>query len=181
MKACAYVVGPRDGPGAALRDLAQGLGFDAVLPFTGIANAEQQMAQTPLLFFLCAAVDDPRTLQPAAEAIRFCSSRKIRLSPLIYFSESPSLAVIKSCVTMGFDDVITFPFMPARVAERLAQQVDRSRVYVEEPGYFGPARAGQREAVGHQRPGGKWRRLEIIRSFADGVSVLRENRLLAGG
>ena len=32
MKAAAYVVGPLDGPGAALRDLAQRLGYSTVLP-----------------------------------------------------------------------------------------------------------------------------------------------------
>ena len=30
MKACAYVVGPPDGPGAALRDMAKGLGFPCI-------------------------------------------------------------------------------------------------------------------------------------------------------
>ena len=42
MKATAFVVGPQDGPGAALMDMAKGLDFGAVLPYGGIVQAEQQ-------------------------------------------------------------------------------------------------------------------------------------------
>jgi len=58
MRAAAYVVGPPDGPGAALTDLARGLGFPVVLPYAGLAAAETQAQQTPLLFFLFAAAAD---------------------------------------------------------------------------------------------------------------------------
>ena len=140
MKACAYVIGPPDGPGAALRDVASRLGFETVLPFTGVAQADQQAAQTPLMFFLFAAVDDPATLKAAADAIRFCSSRRVRFSPLIYFSESPSLAAIKLCAAMGFDDVVTLPSIQSRLEERLARQIDRTLIYFEAANYFGPDR-----------------------------------------
>ena len=42
MKAAAYIVGPLDGPGAALMDLGRRLGFSALLPYAGVAQAEQQ-------------------------------------------------------------------------------------------------------------------------------------------
>lgn len=50
-KATAFIVGPSDGPGAALTDMAKHFGFEAVLPFAGVTVADQQMARTPLLFF----------------------------------------------------------------------------------------------------------------------------------
>lgn len=177
VKACAFVVGPGDGPGAALRDMAARLGFETVLPFVGVAQAEQQAAQTPLMFFLFAAVDDPRTLKPAADAIRFCPSRRLRFSPLVYFSESPSIAAIQLCAAMGFDDVLTLPFTEARVAGRIGRQIDRTQVYFETASYFGPDR---RQALGKiadsgRGAGGQNRRIEIIRSIANGVSILRDD------
>lgn len=177
VKASAFVVGPRDGPGAALRDVAARLGFETVLPFAGAAQAEQQAAQTPLMFFLFAAVDDPRTLKLAADAIRFCPSRRVRFSPLIYFSESPSLAAIRLCVAMGFDDVLTVPFIEQRVAGRIGRQIDRTQVYFETGSYFGPDRRRTQEAVTDSGRGasGQHRRIEIIRSIANGVSVLRDD------
>src|SRR6187399_1030730 len=78
IKATAFVVGPTDGPGAALTDMAKRLRFEAVLPFTGMAMAEQQSQKTPLLYFLFAAVNDVATLRSAAETIRFSPSRKVR-------------------------------------------------------------------------------------------------------
>lgn len=177
MKACAFIVGPPDGPGAALLDMARRLGFETVLPFGGVANAEQQAAQTPLMFFLFAAVDDPRALKAAADAIRFCPSRKVRFSPLIYFSESPSAAAIRLCAAMGFDDVITLPFTLVRVEERLGRQIDRTRVYFEAPNYFGPDRGDRPRAdtsTAGRAANRQHRRLEIIRSIQSGVSVLRD-------
>ena len=50
---------------------------------------------------------------------RFSPSRKLRLSPLIYFSESPSHEGIRACAAMGFDDVVTLPFSRERVTARL--------------------------------------------------------------
>jgi DNA-binding response OmpR family regulator len=176
-KATAYIVGPVDGPGAALSDMAKRLGFEAVLPFAGTATAEQQTARTPLLFFLFAAVNDVSTHKDTADAIRFSSSRRVRLSPLIYFSESPSLDGIRACADMGFDDVVTLPFSRERVIERLGRQVNRTVVYYETPTYFGPDRRTQADAAAGERRGmaGRIRRLEIIRSIGDGPSVIRDD------
>lgn len=177
MKAAAFVIGPRDGPGAAVRDIAARLGFEAVLPLTSLAQAEQQAPQTPLMFFLFAAVDDPQTLKPAADAIRFSAGRRLRFSPLIYFSESPSLSAIRQCVDMGFDDVVTLPFTDARVAARIARQIDHPQVYFETASYFGPDRRRMPDGAAHsgRGRGGRHRRIEIIRSVAAGVNVLRDD------
>lgn len=177
-KATAFIVGPSDGPGAALTDMAKHLGFEAVLPFAGVTVADQQMARTPLLYFLFAAVNDVASLKPHADALRFGASRKVRFAPLIYFSESPSLDGIRACANMGFDDVVTLPFSRERVIERLARQVNHTFPYCETPTYFGPDRrtAADKAAAERRGPGaGIHRRYEIIRSFSDGSTVLRDD------
>lgn len=184
MRAQAYVVGPVDGPGAALVDMARDLGFTGVAPYGGIAMAEQQTLVTPICFFLFAAVDDVRALRPVAEAIRFSPTRRLRFSPLIYFSESPSVEAINACVGMGFDDVITMPFTRARVKERMERQVGRNLTYYETANYFGPDRRGRGVApagVRNQRGGGQFRRLEIIRSLLNGINVVRDDMLAGAG
>ena len=167
MKACAYVVGPGDGPGAALLDMGRELGFPVVLPFQSVAAAEAQSQQTPLIFFLFAAVHDVRILKGVADQIRFAPARRIRFSPLLYFSESPSREAIARCIEMGFDDVITLPFTRPRLMARLTRLVDHTQVYHETSAYLGPERPAH-------RGGGQFRRLEIIRSAAIGTSVLRD-------
>lgn len=165
--ASAFIVGPKDGPGAALSDLARSIGFAGTLPYSGVAAAEARAGQTPLLFFLFAAVDDVATLKPVADAIRFSPARRIRFSPLVYFAESPSVEAIRDCTAMGFDDVITLPFTPRRVLDRLGRLVDRAQIYHETASYLGPERgAGKNER--------QVRRLEIMRTPASGVSVLRD-------
>lgn len=176
MRACAFVVGPPDGPGAALTDLARGLGFPVVHSYAGLATAEAQAQQTPLLFFLFAAVDDVTGLKTVADAIRFSPSRRIRFSPMVYFSESPLVEAIKTCVEMGFDDVLTLPFTRQRVAGRLERLVEHTQIYFETADYLGPDRGAQRS---HSRAGTQYRRLEIIRSPARGVSVMRDEMQMA--
>jgi DNA-binding response OmpR family regulator len=178
MQAVAYVVGPPDGPGAALMDLARRLDFEAVLPYGGVAAAERQARHTPVCFFLFASVPDIESLRPVAEAIRFCPKSRVRFSPLIYFSENPSLECITHCINMGFDDVITRPFTLQRVAGRMERQIGRSLVYYETPGYFGPDRRHRVAAPRRQAESngaGQFRRLEIVRHLASGVDVLRDD------
>jgi len=167
MKACAHIVGPQDGPGAALRDLARSLDFAAVQPFAGLGPAESQAQQTPLMFFLFAAVENVASLKATADSIRFANARRIRFSPLVYFSESPSVEAIRACVEMGFDDVITLPFTGSRVRDRLGRLIDRKLVFFETAQYFGPDRRSANES-------GVSRRIEIIRSAETGVSVIRD-------
>jgi len=175
-KATAYIVGPVDGPGAALRDLATGLQFEAVLPYAGAAAADQQTGRTPLLFFLVAAVDRVTTLEPFARQVRFHPGKRVRFSPIIYFSESPLAEAIQTCVALGFDDVLTLPFTPERLRERLTRQVNRSLNYYETPSYFGPDRRRDGDArADERRAGGRHRRFEIIRTAAAGVHILRDD------
>jgi len=174
VQAAAFVVGPRDGPGAAVRDVASGLGFALVQPFVDAAQAGGQ--PVPLLFFLFAAVDDPATLQPVADAVRAAPDPRLRFAPLLYFAESPSLAGIRRCAAMGFDDVVTLPFTRERVAARIARQLDTPQVYFETADYFGPDRRRWPGGAAHsgRGTGGRHRRIEIMRSLSAGISILRD-------
>lgn len=181
MQAFAYVIGPDNGPRAALFDLARSLGFAGVAPFSSMAGAEQQNLLTPLCFFLVAATEDLRSLRGMADALRFSSVRRLRFSPLVYFAESPSAETIGACLNMGFDDIITMPFTLARVRERLARQVGRPLVYYETASYFGPDRRGRNgptQAAHENRRGGVHRRLEIIRDPQRGAHVLRDDHIV---
>lgn len=178
MNAAAYIVGPLDGPGAGLLETARRLDFSAVLPYSGVAQAEHQSTLTPVCFFLFAAVPDVETLRGVAESIRFCASRRIRFSPLMYFAESPSAETITRCINMGFDDVLTMPFTRERVSERVNRQVGRTLTYYETAGYFGPDRRDRVTAPrrpAESRVGGQFRRLEIMRNLVTGTHVVRDD------
>jgi DNA-binding response OmpR family regulator len=178
MKAFAYVVAPEKQAGAALKDLSRQAGFETVHDFTDIAAAERQALQTPLLYFLFSAVPRPFALKPIAQAIRAAASPRVRFAPIIYFAETPSIEVIKSCINMGFDDVIALPVGLGALEERLERQIARPLVYFETATYFGPDRRGRLEQEeGHslRGTGGEYRRLEIIRSPA-GINVIKDDQ-----
>ncbi len=179
MNACAYVVGPGEASGAALTAMAQRLNFVTVLPYGGVAAAEHQLQQTPVCFFLFAAVPDVKSLASAAQAIRFSGSRRLRFSPLIYFARDPSIDTIKACINMGFDDVIAEPFSKGRVEERLRRQIGQSLLYYETASYFGPDRrdrAGEpADHGGNRKGGGQYRRIEVIRNLVTGTNVVRDD------
>jgi hypothetical protein len=178
VNAAAFVVGPRDGAGAALSDLARSIGFAPVERYRGLAQAERQAETTPLVFFLCAGVTDVRTLKPMADAIRFSPSLKLRFSPLIYFARDLSLEGIKLCISMGFDDVIALPYASGDLRERVGRQVGQMQVYYETGTYFGPDRrnrVGEARPEGSDRGGGQFRRIEIRRTPERGTDVLRDD------
>jgi hypothetical protein len=180
VKASAFVIGARDGAVAALIHLAREAGLDPVRPYDGLHKAEAQAAQTPLVFFLCAAVADVRSLKPLADAIRFSPSRHLRYLPLVYFAHSPSIEAIKACINMGFDDVIALPFSGERLRSRLARQVGTVQTYFETSTYFGPDR---RDRVGSTGPhprrgtGGDYRRFELIRRET-GVEIMHDDQVM---
>lgn len=184
MRAYAFVVGPDNGPRAALLDIARGLGFAGVTPFSAMAQAEQQAQITPLCFFLFAATENLETMRGVANAVRFSTVRRLRFSPLIYFAESPSAETIAACLNMGFDDIITMPFTRKRVLERVVRQVGQNLVYYETSSYFGPDRRGRGGAPldgADNRKGAPFRRLEIVRNLVSGVNVVRDDHFASAG
>ena len=178
MQACAFVVGPDDGQGAALRLLARQVGFEAVYPYRDIADAERQSVSTALIFFLFAAVDDLGKLRRVGEAVRRSQSQRVRFAPMIYFAETPSLDTIRACINMGFDDIITLPFTLSRVDERIERQLYRPVIYYETPTYFGPDRRNRmshEEGHSARGTGGQHRRLEIVRNPGTGITIVRDD------
>lgn len=176
LKAAAFVVGPRDGAGAALADLARAQGFAPVARYGGLGKAERQADETPLVFFLCAEVASIESLKPMADAIRFSESRKLRFSPLIYFARTLSVDSIRRCIRMGFDDVIALPYGGGDLAERIGRQVGRPQVYYETSTYFGPDRRDRAaERPADDGDGGQVRRIEIMRNPETGIDVLQDD------
>jgi hypothetical protein len=158
--------------------LARSIGFASVGRYQGLARAEKQAEATPLVFFLCAAVPDVKTLKPMADAIRFSPSLNLRFSPLIYFAREPSIDTIKLCISMGFDDVIALPYASGDLGERIGRQVGQTQVYFETATYFGPDRRnrlGGTRPEGSDRGGGQFRRIEIRRTPERGTDVLRDD------
>jgi len=178
LNAAALVVGPRNGASAALQDIARAVGLMPVERYAGLAQAEKQVQQTPLVYFLCAEVPDVNTLKPMADLIRFSPIAELRFSPLIYFSRSQSAESIRLCIKMGFDDVIALPYTAGDLSERIFRQIGRTHVYYETATYFGPDR---RNRLGNSRSpdsdhgGGQYRRIEIVRNPATGINVLRDD------
>lgn len=179
LKASAFVVGPRDGAGAALMDLARAIGFANVSRYQGLPRAEAQSAKTPLIFFLCSPVRDVRTLKPMADAIRFSPSLKLRFLPMIYFARDPSLETVKHCIGMGFDDVIALPFAGDDIGDRIARQIGHIQTYYETATYFGPDRrnrlGGDPRSAGSDHGGGQFRRIEIMRNPETGIELLSDD------
>jgi hypothetical protein len=179
MRASAFVVGPRDGPGAALMDLAHAVGFESVQRYQGLVRAERQSLKTPLVFFLCAPTKDMRTLKPMADAVRFSPSLKLRFLPLIYFAREPSFETVKQCIAMGFDDVVALPIGGDDAGERIERQIGRIQTYYETATYFGPDRrnrtGGPERTTGSDHGGGQFRRIEIVRNPDTGIDVISDD------
>lgn len=183
MQAAAYVIGPVDGSGAALTELARRLQFSAVLRYAGTAHAESQSASTPVCFFLFADTGGGPD-RSVADAVRFSPNRRIRFSPMIYFADAPSSEVIANCINLGFDDIITAPFELDRVRARIERQIGQHLIYYETADYFGPDRRDQSLASAwprRNRLGGQFRRLEIVRNPLSGISVVRDEFHAAPG
>ena len=182
MRATAYMVGPQDGSGAVLMELARQIGFEAVYPYASVAEAERQTATTPLIFFLFAPVEEPRALQQISAAGRASELPQIRFAPMVYFTEHASLDVIRGCINLGFDDIITLPVSLSKAEERISRQLMRTLTYYATPTYFGPDRRNRipgEAPSGPRKPGagsgGQYRRIQIVRNTAAGVKVISED------
>jgi hypothetical protein len=160
------------------------LKFAAVMPYAGLGAVESQANITPICYFLFAPGVELERMREIAVAIRFCPSRKVRFSPMIYFSDRTSAEAISACINLGFDDIITMPFTRQRVRDRILRQVGPSLTYYETSSYFGPDRRDRVTAPrrpAESRVGGQFRRLEIVRSVTGGVSVLRDDSYSMAG
>ncbi len=180
MHATAFIVGPENGPKAALSDLSMDIGFRAIMRYCDIEKAERQARQTPVCFFMFNSQMDSNEIRDKAHKIRFSRSRQVRFSPMVCFVESPDPSLISMCLQTGFDDILAPPYSAKRVAPRLAAQVERRLVYYQTADYFGPDRrishfAGN-NTINHSDKAkeGAHRRIEITRSFDSEINIVSD-------
>lgn len=176
MRAGAFIVGPRDGTGAALLELARAVGFQSVARYRTIEAAERQLEATPLVFFLFAGTPRVSRLKHTTSAIRYASNPRLRFAPMIYLAATVSRPDIESCVAMGFDDVISLPFPHGDLGARLFRQVGRATTYFETATYFGPDRRTQFGTIADQRRTarpGPHKRYDVLRTPELGVTVMQ--------
>lgn len=184
MRAYAYVVGPQDDLWMNLFDLVGALGFAGRSSFRGLAQVEQQLAETPICYFLFSPVEELAAIRAPAAAIRHARNDQLRLLPMIYMSHEASAQTIAGCVNMGFDDILALPQSPEALQLRLARQLGVPQTFYEAGNYFGPDRrnriSGLEPLAGANRIGGPFRRLHVIRDLDKGVTILREQRVATG-
>jgi CheY-like chemotaxis protein len=184
MRAYAYVVGPQDDLWMNLFDLVGTLGFAGRSSFRGLAQVEQQLAETPICYFLFSPVEDLAPIRTTAAAIRQSQNDRLRFLPMIYMTHEASAQTIASCVNMGFDDIVALPQSPEALKLRLSRQLGVPQTFYEAGNYFGPDRrnriAGLEQVAAANRVGGPFRRLQIIRDPDKGVTIQREQRVATG-
>jgi len=180
MYATAFIVGPENGPKAALVDLSADIGFRAIKRFCDVEKAERQARQTPVCFFLFNSQMDDEEIRDKAHKIRFSRSRQVRFSPMVCFVESPDPNSISMYLQTGFDDILAPPYSAKLVAKRLEAQVDRRLIYYETADYFGPDR-GFSHFSGNQKitycdraKEGEHRQIEITRNFDSDTNIVSE-------
>ncbi len=186
MYATAFILGPENGPKAALMDLSTDIGFRAVMRFGDIEKAERQVRQTPVCFFLFNSQMDNDEIRDKAHKIRFSRSRQVRFSPMVCFVESPNPSSISMYLQTGFDDILAPPYSAKRVAPRLEAQIERRLVYYETEDYFGPDR-GTSHFLGKQKINypdrakeGDHRRIEITRNFDSEINIVNDQFFRCG-
>lgn len=183
LPAAAFIVADRSTFDKPLLDVTGEVGLQRVERFARMDVVVQQLGRTPLCYFLFAEVANPIILSPVLNQIRTHARRQIRYAPLVYFSESPSGATISLCSTLGFDDVLTSPFTPSRLRQRMRALVGRHMNYIDSENYVGPDRwythltglgRGPLGAV-HQA-----RVIDLRRDFEHGVTLFGERELVNG-
>ncbi|GEM_PF-839586 len=179
MRATAFIIGPRDGSGTGLMDLCLGIGFESVRRFSQIEEAEQQVAKTPVCFFVFTADVGTEKLGSVSKAIRFSRNRQVRYAPMVCFAESPGKQLVALCIQAGFDDILIPPFSVKRVGERLKAMLEQPMTFYETPDYIGPDR---RKRAGRKTPpssalekGNEYRQIDFVRKTGEGISILRED------
>lgn len=178
MFASAFIVGPDDGPGLALEQLARDLDFRHVLWLNDLAEAEEQTKKTPICFFFFSSAIGRELTKEILAAIRSSRNRQIKFAPAVAFCEEPTERSILCYVNSGFDDILVPPFYPKVVSDRLFYLTRHHVVFYETKDYFGPDR--RRNAAfrdrGHAKrgTGGEHRRIEIVRDPNVGIKILHD-------
>lgn len=181
MFASAFIVGPDDGPGLALEQLSEEVGFKEIFWFSEIGEVEEQSKRTPMCYFLFTSALSLELTQDIAQLARKSRNRQIKYAPLICFCETPVQRTIRSYLNMGFDDILIPPFSGEYVETRMKLLLGRKTVFYETDQYFGPDRRrmmGGTKDRGHAKrgDGGDHRRIELVRDANVGVKILKDKQ-----
>lgn len=176
MQSAAFVVGPRDGAGAAIVELARDAGLSPVDYYSGPEQALAQARTTPVCFFLVSSTVPKSAISAFVTDIRHHPDRLFRFSPVLFVCEDPSPRTISFCLQAGFDDIIAPPFTPPKIRARMKAQLNTPHLYFQTPTYFGPDRRrgeADRDDAGNRRGEvGAVRMFEVKRDPGLGMRVL---------
>jgi len=179
VQATAFIVGQEEGVSEGIMDLCMEIGFRAVVRFSKIEQAEQQVKRTPICYFLFSAEGDEEQFASVSKAVRFSRNRQVRFAPMVCFAENPSQSMVRMCIQEGFDDIVAPPFSAKRVARRFNSLLECRLMFYETPTYFGPdrrKRLGKLKSITSARgSGGKHRRIEITRNVDSGINILHDH------
>ena len=179
MQATAFIIGPEDGSGLGIMDLCLEIGFRAIVRFSKIEEAEQQVKRTPICYFLFNADAASDQIIGISKAIRFSRNRQVRFAPMVCFAENPNQKLVALCIQAGFDDIFAPPFSAKRAEERLNALLERRLMFFETPDYFGPDRRNRMDMKKRNHTdrgkGGDHRRIEITRNVDSGINILHDH------
>lgn len=177
MQSAAFVVGPQDGVGAALVQLAQDVGFESVSYYSDPQPVLVQMRRTPVCYFLVSSSVPKSQISEFVTEIRLHRDAKLKYSPMLYLSEDPSPRTISFCMQSGFDDIVAPPFTAARLRDRLKAQLGATKIYCRTDNYIGPDRRRPSHpgaAVADRRAGdGHCDILEVRRDLRSGIAIVK--------
>jgi len=178
MKSIVFLIGADEVPKSNAKQLATEIGFSEIKNYSNMIEIEQQSISYPVSFFLFEQISNVNIYKEVIESIRSCKRLKLRFSPLILLSDSPTPEFIRQSITIGFDDIISQPYQGSCIKERLAKQIDHSITYYETPKFFGPDRRRNTDnslTTNINRRGvEKCRQFKFVRNLTNGISITKE-------
>ncbi|MGV8830889.1 MAG: hypothetical protein ACOH2N_02855 [Devosia sp.] len=170
----AIVVAKNEKDGEALMRLAERLRFGKMIAYTPALKPD--VFSHRLVFFLVHFDFDDAARKQMLNSLRHSGSVSLCYAPVVIFLRDASVEQVRSCIEMGFDDVLNVPAEGPDIAMRLASQIGREQLYIETRNYIGP----DRHRMDHIEPTPRTRqaeephaRLIILRTVQDGVHIVR--------
>lgn len=175
----AVVVAQEERDGAALRALAERVGFGTISTLSEAPHTQDP--EHSLTFFLLHFGLGNAAKKLLLSRLRANPSDNIRYAPIILFLPDGPSEEILFYIGMGFDDVICLPENSHVLASRLATQITQEHLYIQTQTYLGPDRR-RMELPGDSHPERKGdfehAKLTIVRRPGLGVKVARRQLFL---
>lgn len=170
----AVIVAHDDRDGAALRALAERVGFGSIRTISDDPHHEDP--ENRLTFFLVHYGIGNAVKKLLLSRLRSTPADSVRFAPIVLFIPDGPSEQILFYIGMGFDDVICLPENSHILALRLATQITQEHLYIETQTYLGPDRR-RMELPGDTHPDRKGdfehTKLTIVRKPGMGVKVAR--------